>query len=54
MQENHKRLPITSEHSRKVRLGKMLVKMNGEQIGDYRIADAGKRKGVRVWQLEEC
>ena len=42
-----------SDHSRKVRLGKMLARLAGQDIGDSRIADAGKRKGVRVWRLEE-
>jgi len=39
-------------HSRKIRLGKMLAKLAGREIGDHRIVDAGKRKGVRVWRLE--
>jgi len=40
------------ERSRKIRLGKMLAKLAGREIGDHRIVDAGKRKGVRVWRLE--
>ena len=46
-------LSTGSKRSQKIRLSRLLSKISGQQVGTYCIAEAGKRKNVRVWKLEK-
>ncbi|GBC63462.1 hypothetical protein DENIS_4456 [Desulfonema ishimotonii] len=36
----------------KIKFGKMLSKLDGHQIGHYRITGAGKKRNLRLWRLK--
>jgi len=40
-----------NDKSRKIRLGKILSNLNGQQVGSYIITDAGKHRNIRLWKL---
>lgn len=42
-----------SRRSQKIRLSRMLSKLNGQQIGGCCVIGAGKCKGVLVWKLKK-